>query len=133
MPMASRRDDPDGAYQTFFARRSGPDGAFGTPDRSPLAALEQDGRALVDAFLSDDGRFLFFNRSQANGEGDLFMSWRTNLDESFEQEVDLVVNTPADERDPWLNPDGTRFFFSRDSEERGLDIYGTAIDLTLFR
>jgi hypothetical protein len=120
MPLSSDRDSPT-AYQTFLAARPDPAGVFGTPAIIP--ELTFPGRTTVDAFLSADGLTLFFASSPTGGKLDLFVAWRKATSVPFTIYVPLDdLNTAGDERDPWLSPDGTVFYFTSD---RGgaLDIY----------
>jgi hypothetical protein len=130
MPIASRRDGP--TYQTYLATRP----AAGAPFAAvrPLTYLWQDGIQMADAFLTEDGLLLFFNRQEQAGQGDLFMTWRSSLEQEFRDLVPLVtVNTAADERDPWLSADGLRLFFSSDRRpSTRLDIYATSVELPRF-
>jgi hypothetical protein len=132
MPLGSQRDD-DGTYLTYLAERPGPGEPFGAPRL--LSELVQSDRATVDAFLSNDGRLLFFNWEADAGAGDLYMSWRRTLSEPFSTPIALdAINTELDERDPWISPDGTRFFFSSDrdspdDDDRQLDIFEVSIEL----
>ena len=131
MPMASRRG-PGDEYQTYFATRPSLDADFGAPE--PLAYLWVEGSSMVDAFLTDDGLLLFFNRDPGDGDGELYMAWRPSTDDLFRDPVPLVaVNSPADDRDPWLSVDGRRFFFASDrGGATGLDIYFTTVELPRF-
>lgn len=137
MPLASRRHDGQ-VYLTYFAKRSGPGGSFGTPDLEGLDGLAPSG-AMVDAFLSDDGRFLFFKNEDERVEdapvnGDLMMAWRRSVDHAFSEPVPLAgINTAADERDPWLNPAGDRLFFSREGADGTYDLFGAKVALDLFQ
>jgi hypothetical protein len=131
MPMASRRG-PGDDYQTYLATRPSLNADFGAPE--PLSYLWVEGGSMVDAFLTDDGLFLFFNWEFEEGKGDLYMAWRLSTDDLFRDAVPLTaVNSDADERDPWLSVDGTRFFFSSNRRESTeLDIYFTPIELPRF-
>jgi hypothetical protein len=130
MPLASRRDGPD--YQTYLATR--PDVAAELAAVEPLSELWTPGTSTLDAFMTNDGMMVFFNREPAEGQGELYMAWRTSLDESFGEAVPLpLVNTSADERDPWVSADGQRLFFASDRRDgEALDIYGTKIQLPRF-
>ena len=130
MPIASRRGD-DENYETYLALRNTPNDEFYS-EPVPVPELSVEGQSTVDAFMTNDGLLLFFNRSEGEEDGDLYMAWRPSPDEPFVEAVPLdAVNTEFDERDPWVNADGTRFFFStnRGGRERGLDIYMTFIEL----
>lgn len=128
MPMASRRDADD--YETYLARRSSPDAEF-EADVERVRGLSMPGRSTVDAFITNDGLLLFFNRSGGEEDGQLYMAWRRSLDEPFEAELPLdVLNTQADDRDPWVDVAGRTFVFSSNrGDGTGLDIYMTAVEL----
>jgi len=122
MPLGSRRGS-SGYYETFLAERTSKGEAFSTPRE--LLELEVAGQNTVDAFLTEDGLSLLFNRSPGAGEstGDLFVARRASRDEPFGAAVPLLtVNTAQDERDPWLSPDGRHLFFSSDRDGT-LNIY----------
>jgi hypothetical protein len=131
MPMASERATPS-AYQTYLAPRA----TTGAPFAAPVAIPELDnvyaGRSIVDGFLTDDGLTMFFSSAPVT-EGadagtsvdggqvgdasapnsDLFVAWRLSTNEPFSATEPLSdLNTPADERDPWLTPDGTTLYFT---------------------
>lgn len=111
MPLASRRNDA-GLYWTYLAERD-ETGAFGAPVL--VEELAADDAATVDAFLTDDGLHLWFNRTPVDGSGDLYVSTRETLDAPFGEPVPVEdVNTPFEERDPWLSPDGDELYFASD-------------------
>lgn len=128
MPFASR--DAAGQFQTYLARRADTDAAFDVV--VPLDELWVEGSSTSDAFLSEDGLFLFFSRTLGEQEGQLFMTWRKGRRELFRQPIPLTdIDTSEDERDPWLDPESTRFFFSSNRRlERRHDIYATTFDLS---
>jgi WD40-like Beta Propeller Repeat len=131
MPMASERATPT-VYQTYLATRA----TTGAPFEAPVAIPELDyaDRSTVDGFLTDDGLTMFFSsapvaeaadaatRVDAGTSGDagvpnsdLFVAWRRSTNEAFSVTQPLSdLNTPADERDPWLSPDGTTLYFTSD-------------------
>jgi hypothetical protein len=113
MPMASTRAT-DPIYQTFFAVRDTTSLPFGTPQSRP--DLNAFSTAIVDGFLTDDGLALFFTGGDSStGAGDLFVARRHASTDPFTVVQPLTdLNTSADERDPWMSPDGTRFFFASD-------------------
>ena len=101
----------------------------------------------VDGFLTDDGLTMFFSSapvaepadaavSSPDGgktadagvaNSDLFVASRRSTSEQFCVPLPLAdLNTVADERDPWLTPDGTTLYFTSD---RGgvLNIYTAAV------
>jgi hypothetical protein len=125
MPLASERDSP-GLYQTFFSTRAGPDAPFGTPQ--PIPELTFTDKTVVDGFLTDDGLSLFYSSSASGGKGDLFVARRRSTSEPFSVIQPLTdLNTDADDRDPWLSPDGTLMFFSSDRAGGPLNIYQVAV------
>lgn len=130
MPLASRRGGD--AYQTYLGRRRDVGAEFDTVE--PLDELWSSGSSTVDAFMTNDGMMVFFTREPAEGQGELYMAWRTSLQEDFGEAVALpFVNTSSDERDPWVSADGQRLFFASNRRDgKGLDIYGTKIELPRF-
>lgn len=130
MPLASRRDG--NSYQTYLGTRPSVGAPFDAVE--PLSELWASGTSTLDAFMTNDGMMVFFNREPAEGQGELYMAWRTSLQDDFGEAVALAyVNTSDDERDPWISADGQRLFFAsnrRDGE--GLDIYGTKLELPRF-
>jgi hypothetical protein len=139
MPMASTQLAPAnqavGNYQSYLATRASPGAPFGTPAAIP--ELDYQDRSTVDAFLTEDGLTLFFSSAPApalavdggvqatgdagNGAGagvtssDLFVAFRRSTSEPFSVTQPLKdLNTTYDERDPWLSPDGTTFYFTSD-------------------
>jgi WD40-like Beta Propeller Repeat len=131
MPIASTRAG-GGLYQTFLARRDGPELDFSTIE--PLDYLWTADASMEAACLTDDGLFLFFRRAEPGKGGDLYLAWRTSTLERFRDPIALsAINSPDDERDPFLSADRFRFFFSssrRDSRE--LDIYATNVELPTY-
>ncbi len=116
MPLGSHRGD-SGYYQTFLAARASPTEPFGAPVE--LTAIELEGMNNVDAFLTEDGLAIYFNRTPGAGEdtGDLFVAYRSSPMAVFGTPVALgSVNTAYDERDPWLSPDGRNLYFSSDRD-----------------
>jgi hypothetical protein len=111
MPMASDRLTP-GFYQTFLAMRSDPSAAFTAP--ALIDELSFAGSATTDAFLSDDGLTLFFSSNMPPQPQDLYVAWRRSTSEGFDSYAALAdLNTvDADERDPWLSPDGRELYYA---------------------
>jgi hypothetical protein len=137
MPMASTKvtdhNPAAGNYQTYLATRATPAASFGPPVAIP--ELDDADRSTVDGFLTDDGLTMFFSsaplaesadaavtasdggRSGDAGvaNSDLFAAWRRSTSEPFSVPLPLDdLNTSADERDPWLSPDGTTLYFTSD-------------------
>jgi len=82
------------------------------------------GDIFADAFLSDDGLTMFYAAAQGSNKPDIFVAWRASTADRFSLPTLLAdLNTAADERDPWLSPDGTVFYFTSDRENGVLQIY----------
>ena len=154
MPMSSTKTtsaNPSGTnYQTYLATRATPGAPFGAPVAIP--ELDYPDRSTVDGFLTDDGLTMFFSSApvaepadaavsapdggKTDGgkpgdagvaNSDLFVAWRRSTSDLFAATQPLGdLNTTADERDPWLTPDGTTLYFTSD---RGgvLNIYTAAV------
>ena len=143
MPMASTKmtdHNPTSTnYQTYLATRTTPAAPFGAPVAIP--ELDYVDRSTVDGFLTDDGLTMFFSSSPVAepadaavsspdagvANSDLFVASRRSTSEQFSVPLPLGdLNTTADERDPWLTPDGTTLYFTSD---RGgvLNIYTAAV------
>lgn len=130
MPIASKRGNGDD-YETLLATRSTIDEEF-SPNLELIPEISEQGLYTVDAFMTNDGRLLFFNRSDDEDEGVLYMAWRRSPENPFIETLPLdVLNLGDDVRDPWVNKDGTRFFFTSDrgGGQGGLDIYLAFIEL----
>ena len=129
MPMASARSPTSPAYLTYFATRDGSNATFELP--TAIEGIDAPNKLVVDGFLSDDGLTLFYSAASeaprdsgadANPDAgptfatsDLFVGWRRTTDGPFEVVQALTdLNTPSNERDPWLSLDGTTFFFTSD-------------------
>jgi hypothetical protein len=126
MPLASTIASA-GLYETYFATRPSRGAPFGAPVL--VDEVDQPDLATVDGFLTDDGLTLFFSRSPAapaadagtDGgvvmKADLFVAFRRSTNEAFQLTVPLYdLNTSADERDPWLTPDGKTLYFTSDRD-----------------
>jgi Tol biopolymer transport system component len=112
MPLGSDRDKL-GFYQIYFANRSASDAGFDPPLHVPELSFARE--STVDGFLTDDGLTLFFVSGPSIGAADLYVSSRKSTSEPFSTRAPLSdLNTTSDERDPWLSPDGTQFYFSSD-------------------
>jgi hypothetical protein len=123
MPLASRRGGGD--YQTYLAERNTLQEPFLGP--ALLEKIAQEDAVIVDGFLSDDGLLLLYTIDPEGDEqhGDLYFSVRESVDDEFSTSQPLEgVNTAAEERDPWLSPDGETLYFVSDRDgEDDLDIY----------
>jgi hypothetical protein len=113
MPMSSERKSTS-RYQSYLAVRASPTAAFAAP--LPIPELAFPDRSTVDAFLTDDGLTLLYSSGHINGTitepADLYVAVRSSTSEPFSASAPLSeLNTAAEERDPWLSPDGTTLFF----------------------
>ena len=126
-------------YQTFFATRASAGAQFGTPVLvAELAAAHPDS-STVDAFLTDDGLTIFYSSAPAVAPADaatpdggmptadLYVAFRRSVNEPFVQAQPLDdLNTPGDERDPFLTPDGRTLYFTSD-RDGALNIYTASV------
>jgi hypothetical protein len=155
MPMASTNATgtspaAGGNYQTYLAARPTTGAPFGAPVAIP--EFEYTDRSTVDSFLTDDGLTMFFSSAPlgaaadaalaaadagkadagktADGgaaNSDLFVAWRLSTSAPFSNWQPLDdLNTVADERDPWLSPDGETLYFTSD-RSGVLSIYTAAV------
>ncbi|HLK88968.1 MAG TPA: hypothetical protein VKZ18_03685 [Polyangia bacterium] len=140
MPMASTKmtanNPAAGNYQTYLAPRAN----AGAPFMAPVAIPELDftDRSTVDGFLTDDGLTMFYSSAPVTEpadaavavpdggrladagkvdagapNSDLYVAFRRSTDEQIWLTQPLGdLNTPADEKDPWLSPDGTTLYFT---------------------
>jgi WD40-like Beta Propeller Repeat len=116
MPLGTDRDTR-GFYQIYFATRSRPGSEFGAPQ--PVVELSKPSASTVDGFLTDDGTTLLYVRGPALGPADLFLAARRSTAEPFGYDVALrELNSPQDERDPWLSADGSELYFASDRSGR---------------
>jgi hypothetical protein len=119
MPLGSRRS-MDG-YRTYLATRADADSPFGEPEL--IEELTTAGQSTVDGFLTEDGLMFFYCSAASENEGDLYYAMRSSVDEPFGEPIPIAeLNSPADERDPWLSPDGKALYFATDTNGT-LDIY----------
>lgn len=124
MPLSRRVEVAgDTVWQTLLARREG-ETSFAEPVL--LSELAEPDVNVVDGFLSQDGLTLVFKYEPPGGDGDLYWTKRTSVDEPFVGATAVPgvdLNTDSDERDPWLSPDGSVLYFASDRDGEALDIY----------
>lgn len=112
MPLGTDRASR-GYYQIYLATRVGPGAPFGEPRQ--VEELSKPSASTVDGFLTDDGSTLFYVRGPAVGPADLFVAARRTSAEPFAHDEPLrELNSPSDERDPWLSSDGRELYFASD-------------------
>jgi hypothetical protein len=121
MPLASRRNG--GIYWTYFAERGAVDAEFAEPRL--VEELASPDASVVDAFLTEDGLTLWFNRTPVDGTGDLYRATRASVTAPFEapDRID-ELSTAQEERDPWISSEGRTLYFASDREGE-LQIYVT--------
>lgn len=113
MPLASRRAGE--AYLTYFAHRDTVDAPFQVAELVP--GLAEDNMFAADAFLTNDGLTLLYARGIEDEESDLYVATRSTTDAPFTSGRPIeTLNTDADERDPWLSPDGQTLYFASDRD-----------------
>lgn len=91
-------------------------GALGTPYyppvRMPLSTSVDDGAP----FLTSDGLTLYY-ASGPGGSRDLFVATRATLADSFTTGTRIdELNTPSNDSDPWVSPDGREIYFTSDRD-----------------
>jgi hypothetical protein len=123
MPLSSQRDDVLN-YQTFFSTRASVNAAFAPPVAIPELTFAD--RTAVDDFLTDDGLAMFYSSAPTGVKLDIFVAWRKTTSEPFSVAVPISLDTGDDERDPWLSPDGSVFYFTSDRGGGVLQIYEAA-------
>jgi hypothetical protein len=112
MPLGSDRTER-GYYAIYFAARDSKSRPFEAPDL--VDELSSTSASRVDGFLTDDGTALFYVSGPAFGPADLYVAARRSPSDRFGEPVPLDdLNTPNDERDPWLSADGKQLYFSSD-------------------
>lgn len=119
MPMGRRVAAYGDEYQTFFTVLDPTTGAFGMP--MLVEDLAEVGTNFIDAFLTNDGLMLLFQRAS-----NLWYSKRDTPTASWPPPNEIPgVNTDGKERDPWLSRDEQRLYFARsiDGADESFDIY----------
>lgn len=113
MPLSSKRQGKGVLSQIYFATR-GADGTWSAPNQDHLAGINSLDYLSADGFLSADGLSLYF-ASKRTGDSELYVARRASLDDDFGEPAPLVgVNTPSEERMPWLSADERTLYFASD-------------------
>lgn len=121
MPLSIRTEGD--TYQLYLATRQDTTSEFSPA--VPLQGLRREGYGSVDGFISWNGEHLLFAYTR-DDTGDLYIA--PHSDTGFANAVPLLdVNTEADERDPWLSPDGKILFFASNRDET-LRIYSAELE-----
>lgn len=144
MPMASTKKTPfnaaDRGYQTYLATRNGVGDSFQSPVMIP--EIDRYSRMVVDGSLSDDGLSLFFSSTSgsaapqssdagpdggAAADSDIFVAFRASTEAPFVVVAAVPeLNSKFNDRDPWLSPDESVFYFTSD-RDGGTYIYQAAV------
>jgi hypothetical protein len=114
-------DRTSGRRQLHRATRATPAAPWSVP--TPFADLAPPALAVeVDPFLVGDVALLFAsNRTTSNF--DLWLALRPVQEKAFAPPTPIaIVNTPEDERDPWLAADGRTLYFARRNAAGDYDI-----------
>jgi hypothetical protein len=133
MPMASTQKTGTNLaarnYQTYLASRSDPAAPFQSPVTIP--EIDATDRPVVDGALTDDGLALFFSSARVFAstedagsgidagamDGQIMVAFRRSTEEPFVYSMPIGdLNSPGNDRDPWISPDGTVFYFTSDRE-----------------
>jgi hypothetical protein len=121
MPLSSKRHGGSAPlYQIYLSTRASADAAWGEPSKALLGSIDSDAFQSADGFLSADGLELYFSstRDGEHDDSDLYVARRASVDATFGAPEALVdVNDRggvAEERMPWLSPDGSRLYFVSD-------------------
>lgn len=111
MPLSSKRQGKGILSQIYFATR-GTDGTWSAPNQDHLANINSPDYLSADGFLSADGLSLYF-ASKRSGDSDLYVARRGSLDDDFGEPAPVLgVNTPSEERMPWLRADERTLYFA---------------------
>lgn len=96
----------------YVSSRSSVAATWGTPVRATeLDTSSQES----NPYLTPDGLTVYFDSDRPGGAGgrDLYVATRPDVDSPFSAPRRISeLATSADERDPWLSPDGRRLYFS---------------------
>jgi WD40-like Beta Propeller Repeat len=98
-------------HQIYLAARASADAAWGAPSQAGLEAVNSAEFQSADGFLAEDGLALYFS-STRGGNADLYVSRREDPSQPFGAPRALAdLNSAAEERMPWLSPDGQQLYF----------------------
>ncbi len=109
----------DKKFDLLVSKRSGGKWAAG----KPLGGYVQTAADDRGAFLTSDGiypQYLYYaTKLDEKGDNfDLYVTYRGGAKQEFvPPEAVNVVDTPADEQDPWLTRDGKTLYFSRKTKD----------------
>jgi tetratricopeptide (TPR) repeat protein len=126
--MPHKGSDKNNHIMIYIAHKV--DGEWKEAKAFPFGSNEY---SMGDPFLSPDRSMLFFASDMNGGFGgaDLYVSHWSEADGGWTAPVNLgeKINTPGDERSPFMLEDGT-FYFASDGREGlgGLDIYSAKVE-----
>jgi outer membrane protein OmpA-like peptidoglycan-associated protein/tetratricopeptide (TPR) repeat protein len=107
-----------------------PDGSWGAP--TSISNKVNTRGFESDAYITPDGRTLFYSTSNfsENGDLDIYMVQRNNNGTwGNPKSIGKTINTPYDDDSPYLASDGTLFFASRGHNTMGgYDIFSSKYD-----
>lgn len=101
-------------------------GEYSKPERLPRNINGPDAFINWTPFIAPDESYLLFSsgRRDGHGGGDLYLARRAS-DGTWSQPEILPdsINTPEQERFPWVSPDGQYLFFTRSTREHYHDVF----------
>jgi len=112
-------------YQLYRAKDSLGNGRW---EGEESIHFNSENYSIENPYLSKDGKTLYFSSDMPGGEGgyDLY-SVNVNEDETIDNPVNLgnKVNTPNDERTPFIDEEGKYFYFASSGHNTigGLDVF----------
>jgi outer membrane protein OmpA-like peptidoglycan-associated protein len=122
------RDENNGDF--FFSNRE-PGGEWSAP--MPLDANINSRDYEGDAYITPDGKLLYFSTSHYSEEGDkdIYVSKRnSNGSWGKARNLGVIINTAADEDSPILSPDGKSLYFTSRGHNSmgGYDVFVSHFD-----
>jgi Tol biopolymer transport system component len=108
------------------------DGNFETPEPLP-GSINSTTAQDWTPFIAPDENYLIFSsyRKGGYGEGDLYISFHDINSDTWSEPVNMgkPINTQAQERFPFVSPDGKYLFFTRWIKENSHDIFWVSSDI----
>ena len=100
--------------------------------KDKLIQIAGDSIVIADPAISVDELTLYFTSDMGGGQGgkDIWMVTRSNKGDEWSKPINLgaQINTPGDERFPYIHPDGTLYFSSNGHIGLGgLDIFKATV------
>ncbi|RYZ05110.1 MAG: hypothetical protein EOO73_21120 [Myxococcales bacterium] len=114
MALSSKRHGRPTLYQIYLVTRASAEAAWSAPSQAGLETINSAEFQSADGFLAEEGLALYFSSTRA-GTSDLYVARRSSLATSFGAPQALAdLNSSAEERMPWLSPDGQKLYFVSD-------------------